>query len=410
MSSSPADVSDREKVFRYGESWGEMMHAVRGGTSWSGSERNRCLLNLAGSGFADASSMSGLDVDDDGRAVAVTDWNRDGRPDLWFRNRTAPRLRLMVNQVKGGRSLSLRLEGVTCNRDAIGAVVEFEVGGKPLLRSVRAGEMFLSQSSRWLHFGLGEEDVKAVTVFWPGGQKEEFRGLEADGRFLLRQGAGTAIAVMDPVPIQMKHSDLNPGASGGEFANVRLPVAMSVPALVYRDAALKQQQLTTAGRPKLIMIWESSCETCYRDLKALEARKQELANEGLDVLALSADKLEDPGTAYGRIDGVRYSGAWGFCDPGSLRALWKWQGAVFDRRIPPSVPFGILLDGRGQGVALYRGGIDLDLVLRDARELTGIDARTRWHLAPPLRGSWFTNPPADDYVLNVIRARMKGRD
>ena len=108
------------------------MHAVRGGTSWSGGERNRCLLNISGKGFADASSSSGLNFADDGRAIAVTDWNRDGKLDLWLRNRTAPRLRLMMNQKAEGRFLSLLLQGVHCNRDAIGAVVQLDLSGKPL--------------------------------------------------------------------------------------------------------------------------------------------------------------------------------------------------------------------------------------------------------------------------------------
>ena len=87
------------------------MKAVRKGTSWSGHERNRCLLNFSGQEFADASSVSGLDFDDDGRGLAVTDWNRDGKLDLWFRNRSAPRLRLMLNQAAQGEFVALRLQG-----------------------------------------------------------------------------------------------------------------------------------------------------------------------------------------------------------------------------------------------------------------------------------------------------------
>lgn len=61
-------------------------------------------------------------------------------------------------------------------------------------------------------------------------------------------------------------------------------------------------------------------------------------------------------------------------------------------------------------LALYRGGIDLEVVLQDARELVGIDLRTRWHLAKPLPVNWFTNPPAEDYALDLIRAMMKNRE
>lgn len=112
VSSSPAHPKEEEKLTRYRDSWADLMSSVRQGTSWSGNERNRCLLNLAGKQFADASALSGLDFNDDGRALAVCDWNRDGKLDLWLRNRSAPRLRLMLNQSESQTSLSLRLQGV----------------------------------------------------------------------------------------------------------------------------------------------------------------------------------------------------------------------------------------------------------------------------------------------------------
>jgi len=175
---------------RYGSAWSAIIQLVRDGYSWSGHERNRLLLNRGGLDFADVSSISGLDHGGDGRAMAMVDWDQDGDLDLWYRDRTAPRLRLMLNQhapSKGARDfLALRLEGTTCNRDAIGAVVEVVTDdvSKRLVRSVRAGDLFLSQSSRRLHFGLGNATkVKEVKVVWPGGRVEKFSGVEAGGTY-----------------------------------------------------------------------------------------------------------------------------------------------------------------------------------------------------------------------------------
>ncbi|RCL39062.1 MAG: hypothetical protein DBX00_02205, partial [Verrucomicrobia bacterium] len=142
---------------RYGAAWQAIMQLVRKGSSWSGYERNCAFLNTGGK-FVASSHVSGLDFVDDGRGVAVSDWDQDGDLDLWFRNRTAPRIRLMLNSSSSGRSgrfVAFRLEGTKANRDAIGAIVELEVSGydKRLIRSVRAGDMFLSQSSKWVHFG-----------------------------------------------------------------------------------------------------------------------------------------------------------------------------------------------------------------------------------------------------------------
>ena len=101
---------------------------MREGRSWSGHERNNCFANLGQGSFADVSFVSGLDFADDGRAVAVVDWDGDGDLDLWLRNRTGPQLRLLRNDHPGtGHFLALRLEGTDSNRDAIGATSCYEV-------------------------------------------------------------------------------------------------------------------------------------------------------------------------------------------------------------------------------------------------------------------------------------------
>ena len=387
------------------------MGAVRNGTSWSGHERNRCLLNFSGREFGDASSVSGLDFDDDGRGLAVTDWNRDGKLDLWFRNRTAPRLRLMLNQAATGGFLALRLQGVSVNRDAIGAVVEVDCGGAPLMRSVKAGEMFLSQSSKWLHFGLGnEKEIRGITVHWPGGEKESFSGAAAGGRYFLKQGAGIVRASEQPREVKIAPQPTALPAQGLQTWNPRLPVAVSLPKLRYRDSLAKPQNLQATGQPQLVVIWESSCELCDRDLRLLESRKADLAKAGVSVLALAVDGVEDFENAYERIDDTGYSSPWGLCEAASLGALWKWQAAWFERKYPPTVPFAVLMDGRGRGLALYRGEIDVDAVLKDAEELVGIDSRERWHLAPPLQGTWFTNPPDFSYVQRVVFSATQAKE
>ena len=98
---------------RYGAAWQAVMQLVRKGSSWSGYERNCAFLNMGGK-FVASSHVSGLDFVDDGRGVAVSDWDQDGDLDLWFRNRTAPRIRIMLNSSSSGRPgrvVAFRLEG-----------------------------------------------------------------------------------------------------------------------------------------------------------------------------------------------------------------------------------------------------------------------------------------------------------
>ena len=70
------------------------------GRSFSGRERHCVFLNTGDdegeiARFANVSAVTGLDLPDDGRAVAVVDWDHDGDLDLWISNRNAPRLRLL---------------------------------------------------------------------------------------------------------------------------------------------------------------------------------------------------------------------------------------------------------------------------------------------------------------------------
>src|SRR4029077_18984990 len=64
-----------------------------------------------------------------GRGLAVGDLDNDGRFDLLILPQNQP-LVYFHNQSEGGRSLTLLLEGTSSNRDAVGARVVVELGGR----------------------------------------------------------------------------------------------------------------------------------------------------------------------------------------------------------------------------------------------------------------------------------------
>ena len=138
---------------------------LRSGHSFSGRERNCVFLNCRNEQFANVSAVTGLDFEDDGRALATTDWDHDGDLDVWLLNRTGPRLRFMKNQTirhstpAHAQFLSIGLQGTKSNRDAIGARVEVvtdQSNDDRMVATLTAGDAFLSQSSKWLHFGLSD--------------------------------------------------------------------------------------------------------------------------------------------------------------------------------------------------------------------------------------------------------------
>ena len=165
------------------------------GRSFSGNERNCFFINLGNGKFADISGLSGLDFPDDGRAISVTDWDNDGDLDLWITNRNAPRLRLMRNDTKEDNpfiSILLKGNGETVNKDAIGARIEI-INGKnsekfKQIQTLRAGQGFLSQSSKWIQFALNET-IKSIDIkiSWPDGTVSKTQDVLPNKKYIIRQ-------------------------------------------------------------------------------------------------------------------------------------------------------------------------------------------------------------------------------
>ena len=106
----------------YTRNFRDLNDEIARGKSFSGYERNALFINQGGDGFVDVAGLLGVNFDDDARAVAVVDWDRDGDLDLWVSNRTAPQVRLLRNnQPSTNTSILVRLigNGETTNRAPI---------------------------------------------------------------------------------------------------------------------------------------------------------------------------------------------------------------------------------------------------------------------------------------------------
>ena len=124
-----------------------------------------------------------------GRGLAAGDLDNDGRLDAIVVAHGEP-LIYLHNQSKGGRSITFQLEGGASNRDGVGARVEIEAAGRRQVAWRVGGGSFLSAADPRIHFGLGPaQRVDRVTVRWPSGTIDEWRGFEASQRHLLREGA-----------------------------------------------------------------------------------------------------------------------------------------------------------------------------------------------------------------------------
>jgi tetratricopeptide (TPR) repeat protein len=128
------------------------------------------------------------------RGLAVGDLDNDGRLDAVVQAQDEP-LVFLHNRTEGGSSLTLRLEGGASNRDAVGAIVTVEAGGRRQVATRAGGGSYQSSGDPRLHFGLGEATAAdRVEVRWPSGRVDVHEGL-APGGYRLHEGEPEAKAL-----------------------------------------------------------------------------------------------------------------------------------------------------------------------------------------------------------------------
>ncbi|MEM6794394.1 MAG: CRTAC1 family protein, partial [Acidobacteriota bacterium] len=137
-------------------------------------QSNLLFVNDGRGSFANATALAGRSFTRAGvsRALAVGDFNDDGRLDLLITH-TNDRVALLENRRAGeNRWLGLRLDGGARYPSAIGARASATCGGESLgEREVRSGGSLLAQDDLRLHFGLGAcAGPVEVEVTWPGGE------------------------------------------------------------------------------------------------------------------------------------------------------------------------------------------------------------------------------------------------
>jgi len=138
-----------------------------------------------------------------GRGLAYADFDNDGRPDLVF-SHNAGRMALLRNDTETNNAwlrLELQGDGKKSNRNAIGARVEIEAGGKRQVHFIIGGGSYLSASERRLLVGLGAADqAELVTVLWPSGRKQVFHNLAARRWWRLHEGQEQGETVVPQKP------------------------------------------------------------------------------------------------------------------------------------------------------------------------------------------------------------------
>lgn len=158
-----------------------------------------CNANLANTLFQNQGDGTFLDVSTELEGIAEVcsfgvawgDINNDGFQDLAFANcqnsatSSQEENSIFLNQANNNNWLKLQLEGVSSNKNAIGARVQARavINGVATwqLRDIQAQTGYAGQNSMVVHFGLGDAaTVDSLIIHWPAGNRQIFTDIDAN--------------------------------------------------------------------------------------------------------------------------------------------------------------------------------------------------------------------------------------
>lgn len=123
-----------------------------------------------------------------GRGATYADIDGDGDLDVLLTQIAGAPLLLRNDQQLGRHWLRFKLIGTKSNRDAIGACVVVQSGGKVHARQVMPTRSYLSQIELPVTIGLADATkADAVRVIWPGGATQEVQDWKLDATTVVRQ-------------------------------------------------------------------------------------------------------------------------------------------------------------------------------------------------------------------------------
>jgi tetratricopeptide (TPR) repeat protein/peroxiredoxin len=379
VANSPAEA---KPAHDYEQGWTALNELIRADGTWSGYERNVFYANNRDGTFSDVSGAVGMDFLEDGRAFALSDFDDDGRLEVFLKNRNGPQLRLLKNVIKDlPPSIAFRLRGSKSNRDAIGVAVTVETESGRRTRMLQAGSGFISQHGKEVFFGLGEaKGPVRASIRWPSGLVQELHNLPLNHRVWVEEGSETPRLE----PFKASPQGLKPVPAGGlagaagaaplpsipNKVETWLLAPVSAPDFSLPDLAGQAHSLTALrGKPLLLNFWTRGSTACEEDLNTLNQLQKRWAGRGPQVLSLNVDDPADAEkfraqTQEGRLSFPILRASDDVA--GIYNLLYRY---LFDRHRDLSLPTSFLIDDAGNIVKVYQGPVNPQHIEQDFRHL-----------------------------------------
>lgn len=165
-----------------------------GGPEFGRFEMSLLFRNNTSGGFENISRVSGAGYTGKVHGVTFADYDNDGWQDLYLpagavHAGDAWPQALLHNGGGTKRWLVVRLRGVRCNREAIGARIRLQAGQHVVHREVNGGCGFGVTNQRDLHLGLGSETrVDRLEIRWPDGLRQIVKEIPSNQAIEIVQG------------------------------------------------------------------------------------------------------------------------------------------------------------------------------------------------------------------------------
>ncbi|MEM0929162.1 MAG: CRTAC1 family protein [Pseudomonadota bacterium] len=152
-------------------------------------DTSRAFVSGGNGSFTEEADALGLTDREQGRGVVCADFDQDGDTDILLLHMNAQNAAtLWENTTDDAASyLSVTLEGIAPNTQAIGAKIIATTGGAQQFREVTLGNNFASHNPAEQLFGLGDAQViDTLEVTWPDGLVTTEIGVSVNQRLTLR--------------------------------------------------------------------------------------------------------------------------------------------------------------------------------------------------------------------------------
>ncbi len=369
---------------RYQLGWNAINELIRTDGTWAGYERNNFYANNRDGTFSEIAGTIGLDFVEDSRAFALSDFEHDGRLEVFVKNRSGPQLRMLHNEMPDlGGSIAFRLRGQKSNWDAIGAEVTVEVSGLRQTKFLQAGSGFLSQHTKDLHFGLGKtESSVSATVRWPSGPVQRFENLPPGNLIVIEEGS----AQVRSQPFASARAGGNTRLTNQPAREERPPTRMAkltaemqpttvetwllalvaAPEFNLTDVSGRDRKLADfLGRPFLLNFWKLSPDSPNEDLTLFEQRHARWAAKGLQLVTINLNAAEEADEVRKLVRDKHYSFPVLLATKETAAVYNILYRYLFDRRRNLGIPTSFLANAKGLIVKVYQGPVKSESVESD---------------------------------------------